>query len=155
VLALAYTGYASLEVNAEHGADPRELLVSTQSSTDVKHVADQVRERGPVKVTIDSAEGATFPWAWYFRHLDVGYVDLSQAGAPPADSDVVLLTQASANRLGSTLTGYDARRFRFRVWWVRDYGAMSPGNWARWMIGRTPWNPTGGMPEWVYIRRGG
>ena len=158
VVALCYTVYASYLVNAVNGADPRELLVSTQSATDVKDVADEVlalakRHDGKLKVTIDSAEGATFPYAWYFRHLDVGYVDLSQAGTPPADSDVVILTQSSNARLAPTLTGYDGRQFRFRVWWVRDYGDMSPGNWARWMIKRTPWNPTGGMPEWVYISR--
>jgi uncharacterized protein (TIGR03663 family) len=157
VVALSYTVYASYLVNAVHGADPRELLVSTQSSTDVKQVADEVlalaKRRGKLKVTIDSAEGATFPYAWYFRHLDVGYIDLSQAGSPPPESDVILLTQASNTRLSPTLTGYDGRKYRFRVWWVRDYGAMSPGNWARWMLERKPWNPTGGMPEWIYVRR--
>ena len=24
--------------------------------------------------------------------------------------------------------GYDGRQFQFRVWWVRDYGAIRPGN---------------------------
>jgi uncharacterized protein (TIGR03663 family) len=157
VLALAYTGYASFLVNAQHGADPREFLVSTQSAPDVKQVADEVRalarKRPHLKITIDSAEGATFPYAWYFRHDEVGYIDLSQTGSPPADSDVIILTQNSAARLGSTLTGYDPRRFHFRVWWVRDYGAMSPGKWLRWMVHRTPWNPTGGMDEWLYISR--
>ena len=46
------------------------------------------------------------------------------------------------------------REFPFRVWWVRDYGAMSPGNWARWLLERKVWNPTGGMPEWLYERPG-
>ena len=32
--AFAYAAYASFSVNAEHRADPRELLVSTQSSED-------------------------------------------------------------------------------------------------------------------------
>jgi hypothetical protein len=31
---------------------------------------------------------------------------------------------------------------------------MSPGNWARWLIKRQVWNPTGGMPEWLYERDG-
>jgi len=157
VLALAYTAYASFLVNAEHGADPRELLVSTQSSTEVAGVAAEVvalaRENPDLEITIDSAEGATFPWAWYFRHQDVGYLDLSRSGAPPAGSDVVILTQASANRLSSTLSGYEGRRIRFRVWWVRDYGAQTAAGWARWLTTREPWNPTGGMPEWVYVSR--
>jgi uncharacterized protein (TIGR03663 family) len=157
IAGLAYGAYASFLVNAEHGADPRELLVSTQSSTEVKDVADEVMaiaERRPdLKVTIDSAEGATFPWAWYFRDLDVGYIDLSTTGEAP-DSDVLILTSASNNRLAPTLTGYDGRQFPFRVWWVRDYGgAASPGNWLRWLTQREPWNPTGGMPEWLYVDR--
>ncbi len=157
VLALAYTGYASFLVNAKHGADPREFLVSTQSSTQVADVADEVaalaRANPGLKITIDSAEGATFPWAWYFRERDVGYIDLGTTGAPPPDSDVVILTQGSANRLAPTLTGYDAQRIPFRVWWVRDYGGQTAAGWARWFTGREPWNPTGGMPEWVYVSR--
>jgi uncharacterized protein (TIGR03663 family) len=157
-LALAYTAYASYLVNARHSSDPREFLVSTQTSTDVSDEARRVlalaeRRGGRLKVTIDAAEGATFPWAWYFRHLDVGYLDLSAAGTPPVESDVIVLTQASMTRLAPTLTGYDGRKIRFRVWWVRDYGGMSPARWARWFWSREPWNPTGGMPEWVYVRR--
>jgi len=157
-LALAYTVYASALVNAVHPADPREFLVSKQYSTDVADRAREIaalaeRRKGDLKITIDSAEGATFPWAWYFRDLDVGYLDLSASGTPPVDSDVIVLTQAANTRLQPTLTGYDGRQIRFRVWWVRDYGAMSPGNWWRWFTTREPWNPTGGMPEWVYVRR--
>ena len=159
VLALAYTVYASALVNAVHPADPREFLVSTQSSTDVADEARGIqalaeRRDGKLKILIDSAEGATFPWAWYFRDLDVGYLDLSTAGEPPADSDVIVLTQASNTRLQPTLTGYDGRQIDFRVWWVRDYAkALSPAAWWHWFTARKAWNPTGGMPEWVYVRR--
>ena len=132
-LALAYTVYASALVNAVHPADPREFLVSTQSSTDVADRAREIvaldkRRGGKLKVLVDSAEGATFPWAWYFRDLDVGYLDLSTAGEVPPETDVIVLTQNSNTRLQPTLTGYDGDEIRFRVWWVRDYGkALSPG----------------------------
>ena len=129
------------------------------SSTDVSDEARRIvaldeRRDGRLKILVDSAEGATFPWAWYFRDLDVGYLDLATSGEPPVDSDVIVLTQASNTRLQPTLTGYDGLEIRFRVWWVRDYGgALSPANWWRWMTARKPWNATGGMPEWVYVRR--
>ena len=101
--ALAYTGYASFLVNAKHSADPREFLVSTQSSTDTTGVRDEVlalaAKRPQLSITIDAAEGATFPWAWYFRHLNVGYLDLSQGTAAPPQTDVLILTQASQARL--------------------------------------------------------
>jgi predicted membrane-bound mannosyltransferase len=141
-----------------HRADPRELLVSTQSSEEVKRVADEVvarSERDPdTRITVDASEGATFPWAWYFRHLPVSYAELgagSEAQAP--DDDVLILTQAAHDRLAPELQGYDARRFPFRVWWVRDYEAMTPRAWWRWFTEREPWSPTGGMPEWLYQRR--
>jgi uncharacterized protein (TIGR03663 family) len=158
VAGFAYAGYASYLVNAVHRADPRELLVSTQSSEEVKRVADEIvaeaRERRELSITIDSSEGATFPWAWYFRDLPAGYVELgagSTAEAP--DSDVLILTAAAHDRLGPQLSGYEAREFPFRVWWVRDYEAMSIAAWRRWFTDREPWSPTGGMPEWLYRRR--
>jgi hypothetical protein len=103
-------------------------------------------------VTIDSAEGATFPWAWYFRDLNSGYIDLSTTGSP-GDADVIILTQASRDRLAPELRDYTGREFPFRVWWVRDYGELTPASAWRWLTERKPWNETGGMPEWIYERR--
>ena len=100
-LALIYVAFSSWWVNVDRGADPREFLVSTQSSTQVKEVADQVlalaASRGPsappLPVTVDAAEGATFPYAWYFRHLAPGYIDLQQQNAtPPPDAEALVLT---------------------------------------------------------------
>ena len=64
------------------------------------------------------------------------------------------MTEANRERLLDELAGYDGRRFPFRVWWVRDYGEMSAGAWWDWFTTREPWNETGGMPEWLYVRQG-
>ena len=42
-------------------------------------------------MTIDSAEGATFPYAWYFRHLDAA--TSTSAADPPPTTDVVIVTE--------------------------------------------------------------
>jgi uncharacterized protein (TIGR03663 family) len=155
----AYTAYASFLVNAEHRADPRELLVSTQSSEEVAKVARGVvvdaeradREGRPFSVTVDAAEGATFPWAWYFRDLSTGYIDLSETGTP-GNADAIILTQASRDRLRNQLRDYSGREFPFRVWWVREYDKLTPASAWRWLTDREPWNETGGMPEWIYER---
>jgi uncharacterized protein (TIGR03663 family) len=150
-----YVPVASFLVNAEHRADPREFLVSTQSAESVKRVADQVqamaRKNPKLTITVDSADGATFPYAWYFRDLNVGYLDMSAVDQPP-NSDVLILTEGSRMRLENQLTGYTGRQFPFRVWWVRDYAKQSLGGWWRWFTRRKPWNPTGGLPEWLYTR---
>jgi uncharacterized protein (TIGR03663 family) len=161
-ICIAYAGYTSWWANAENGADPREFLVTTQSSEEVKRVRDEVeaaaahagRQGRQISILIDSAEGATFPWAWYFRDLPAGYLDMTGASELPANTDVAILTEANRDRLLDNLAGYDGRRFPFRVWWVREYGEMSPGGWWRWVADRDTWNPTGGMPEWLYIRQG-
>lgn len=163
-VALVYVFLSSWWVNHDRGTDPREFLVSTQSSTQVKQVADQVQaladSRGPnepkLSVTVDSAEGATFPYAWYFRHLQSGYIDYQQANAQPPSADVLILTDASKARMeqAGQLTAYDGRQFDFRVWWVRDYPAgRDVGNLFRYITERKTWNPTGGMKEWLYIKR--
>jgi hypothetical protein len=141
------------------------MLVSTQSAKQVKEVADQVlalaESRGPgappLTVTVDSAEGATFPYAWYFRHLGTGYIDLQQPNAAPPTSDVVVMTENSRSRLQSQMPGYDVRQFDFRIWWVREYGKLwpfHPGAWFDYVTKREVWNPTGGMKEWLFVKQG-
>lgn len=161
VVCVAYAGYTSWRANVENGADPREFLVTTQSADEVRGIRDEVqavadraaREGRAVNIVVDSAEGATFPWAWYFRDLPAGYLDLTQAPLP-SDADVAILTEGSRAKLLPSLAGYDGRQFPFRVWWIRDYGKLDPGSAFRWMAEREPWSPTGGMPEWLYIRQG-
>jgi uncharacterized protein (TIGR03663 family) len=151
VLGFAYSGISSFWVNAVHRADPRELLVSTQSSEQVKKVAEAVVARagnGRTPVTVDAADGASFPYAWYFRHLDAGYPDLSASGTLPAGG-IAILTDASRERLRRQLSGYEEQPFDFRVWWVRDYSKLDPGSAWRWLSARDPWSPTGGMREWL------
>jgi uncharacterized protein (TIGR03663 family) len=150
----AYAGVASYWVNAVHRADPRELLVSTQSAEDVKRVAEEVvaadaRADRPLRVTVDAAEGASFPYAWYFRHLDGDqYPGLGRTGDLPP-SDVAILTEGSRGRLRDQLVGFRERRFAFRVWWVRDNSTLTPARGWRWLTRREPWNETGGMPEYL------
>ena len=160
-LALAYTAFASWSLNADLPGSPRQFLVSAQSSPAVGRTAKRLvaeaeaaeRAGRPFRITVDAAEGATYPWAWYLRDLDVDYQDLGTAGEP-RPSDAMILTEGAHERLGAELgADYDAREQPFRIWWVPDYGEMSPGNWWRWFTDREPWNPTGGMPEWLYTRR--
>jgi uncharacterized protein (TIGR03663 family) len=161
VVCVAYAGYTSYRANVENGADPREFLVTTQSANEVRGVRDEVeavaeraeREGRAASIVVDSAEGATFPWAWYLRDLPVSYLDLSTAELP-SEADAIILTENSRARLLPQLAGYDGRRFPFRVWWVRDYGKLDPGSAWRWISKREPWNPTGGMQEWLYVRQG-
>ncbi len=160
-LCAAYVVFASWQVNAQHRADPRELLVSTQSSEQVVDVRDQVsrlserverRQGQPPSIRVDSAQGATYPWAWYFRTADdVQFLDYS-VDTSAALGDVMILTEQSYQRLRPQLDGYEARQLPFRVWWVRDYDRLTPATALQWIVKREPWSETGGMPEWLLVR---
>jgi uncharacterized protein (TIGR03663 family) len=166
-----YVGVSSWWANVTRHTDPREILVSTQSALDVKKVADRVSalsaSRAPgapqLTISVDAAEGATFPYAWYFRHLGAGYPDLSTQGEVPP-SDVLILTEASKTRLDPMLNNYNCEHFQFRVWWVRDYGVfkavdkkspgpMRPGALWRYITQRKTWTEPGGMKEWLCIKK--
>jgi uncharacterized protein (TIGR03663 family) len=154
-VAFAYVAFASWSLNADLPGSPRQFLVSAQSSPEVGRTAKRLvaeaeaaeRAGREYHITVDAAEGATYPWAWYFRDLDVSFVDLGVAGTVEP-SDAVILTQASHNRLAG-----DGRAFPFRIWWVPEYDRMSPAAWWRWFTRREPWNPTGGMPEFLSRQR--
>jgi len=160
-----YVGLSTVYANVVHRASPEEFLVTTQSSEDVPKISDRIiatakritakRPAQPATITIDQSEGATFPYAWYLRDLaGVGYPDLSTQKEPPT-SDIVVTTEANKLKFEPQLkANYTFEKFRFRVWWVREYDKMRPGSFLRWLVSRKTWNPTGGMPEWYIVKRG-
>ncbi len=162
-LGAVYMVAASYSANAKQGANPANLLVSTQSSTQVKQISDQVHalnrklkadDKPELGITIDSSEGATFPYAWYFRNDQVGYIDMTQDNYTPT-TQVLIMTDGARAAQKPNLSAYEGRRFDFRVWWVKDYKKklFSASAWWDWYTDRKPWNPTGGMKEWFYLRR--
>jgi predicted membrane-bound mannosyltransferase len=154
-LGLAYVVFASWSLNAVHPGDPRQLLVSAQTSPEVGRIADRLvaaseRAGRPYRIAVDSAFGATYPWAWYFRDLENAvYPNLGESQDEPPPWDALILTESANSRLQATLGGQRGLRFPFRIWWVPEYGSLQPG----WLLDREPWNASGGMPEWLYERR--
>ena len=73
-----------------------------RSSASPTRCVAMARKKPKLSVTVDSADGATFPYAWYFRDLEVGYLDLCTASAPPP-SDVLVMTEQSSQRLAPQL----------------------------------------------------
>ena len=159
-------------VNVDRGTDPREMLVSTQSSEQVKEVADQVlalaASRGPGAppltrhgglrrgrdlplrlVLPPPADGLHRPPAGQRRRADLRRDRDDREQPRPA--------QPAARRATT------AAMFDFRVWWVREYGscgistrrtpAGTSANWFNYVTQREVWNPTGGMREWLYIKK--
>jgi uncharacterized protein (TIGR03663 family) len=158
-IGFAYLVTASYVANATEGTDPASMLVSTQSSSQVAQVAREVvaldkeyrkTHKVGLTITVDQAQGATFPYAWYFRHLSAGYPDVQTT--PPA-SQVEIMTEEAHTAQLPALQAYDCRQFDFRVWWVKDYSKQGLSTWWKWFTKRTPWDTTGGLKEWFCLRR--
>ena len=156
-------GYASWWANVENGADPREFLVATQSAEQVKGVRDEVargrrararREGRDVQHPDRLGRRARRSPGRGTSATSAPATSTSRTPRSPPTRTSPSSPRATASGCSASSAGYDGRRFPFRVWWVRDYGAMSPGGWWRWFTRREPWNETGGLPEWLYVRQG-
>ena len=143
-------------------ADPRELLVYTQTSNDVPKVVDQLvalsrnvsaRTHRPPTIEVDSWGGTGWPWSWYLRDHPVSYPDMSTPDFTPT-GDAIVVADPDRPRLVGRFGNYIGRRFRERVWWVPDWGGASFEDWARWFVLRRPWSPKGTLDEWLYVKRG-
>lgn len=152
--------HAATALSYRNAADPKELAVFTQTSVDVPRVVDQIRaiDRRMLAATgrrldldIDAWGGGTWPWVWYRRDLPTSFPDMSDPGYR-VDSKALIVTEPNHDRLRAQLRAYTGYRFRLREWWVPEYGDASIGDWARWVMWRTPWSPTGSFDEWLYVR---
>jgi uncharacterized protein (TIGR03663 family) len=162
VVASVWSIWTAAALSYGHPADPREMLVFTQTSVDVPHVRDRIfaldrylveHQGRRLRLEVDGWEGSGWPWGWYLRDLPVGYPDMSQPDFRPT-GDAVVVTDVNRQRLLPLLRGYRGHRFRLRVWWVVDYGGGSLGDWTGWVLHRHPWGPLGSTEQWLYVRNG-
>lgn len=154
---LVLTGFVAVRPAITDGADPRELLVTVQTSVDVPPLATRLREAradGTIEsIVVDQKGGGAWPWSWYLHGVDdVGFASLDPADLPTDYDAIVLLADGDPPEVPE---GYRLERFRLREWWVPDYDAASMGDLARWFFTREVWSPTASADQWLLIREGG
>jgi predicted membrane-bound mannosyltransferase len=161
LVACAWSIWTAAALSYGHPADPREMLVFTQTSVDVPSIRDRlagldswtVSHRGRhLRLEVDSWSGTGWPWAWYLRDLPVGYPDMSKVDFRPT-GDTLIVTDVNRPALLPLLRDYRGTRFHLRVWWVVDYGGGSVHDWARWFLHRRQWGPLGSTDQWLYVRK--
>jgi uncharacterized protein (TIGR03663 family) len=159
-LAAGWSIWTAAALAYDHPADPRELLVFTQTSVDVPPVRDRVfaldrymlSQRGRhLRLEVDGWSGTGWPWAWYLRDLPVAYPDMSQPEFRPT-GDAFIVTEVNRRHLLPYLRGYRSHPYHLRGWWVVDYGGGSLADWWNWFAHRRQWGPLGSMDQWLYVR---
>jgi hypothetical protein len=121
-----------------HGDIPQEMLVYTQTAPDIPRLAREIRtaglltgDREKLKITIDAADGYTWPWAWYLRrYSNTGYPDYGVTSpTTPPDSGVVVVNYRNKVSLDKTLAeGFtNGRKIVHRWWFPEEYRDLTPG----------------------------
>lgn len=136
------------------GADPRELLVTVQTSVDVPPIAARLRaevDAGTIdSIVVDQAGGGSWPWAWYLHGVDgVAYANVDQDDLPLEADVIIVLAYEYPPEVPD---GYRVERFRLREWWVPDYADATPGDLLRWLLTRDPWSPTASSDQFLITR---
>jgi len=175
VLAIAaasifYTVLSAAGLSFLRPADARELLVYTQTAPDVLGVRDDIlaldrqdQNSGGtgLSVEIDRSQGENDPWLWYLRDLQRTDPRMADADYRPT-APVLIVSDATRERLLPYLDRYTGRQFRIWVWWIPGstqpdwfiprYLNGSVADWLRWLAFREPWSPLGGQDQWLYVR---
>ena len=121
------TGWVATYV---HSDVPREMLIYTQTSPDIHNLVREIEtagdltgDRNEIRLSIDSADGFTWPWAWYLRgYANVTYPDQSESVSAPGDGTAIAVINAKNNtkvepELGDDYT--EGRRIVHR-WWFPE-----------------------------------
>ncbi len=166
-LALAWTLTTAYQAAYVRGGEPQELLVQAgQATPEVPEWVDRlylldrlvVAEEGRhLAVSIDS--DVYWPYGWYLRDFPTGTFAVLDTDSEAPDSDVIMVPHWEQEAIGGQLSGYTALPYEHRWWWVPDFD-VGPGDWARWLWDRRPWDGStsdpsdcpGSLVGQVYVR---
>lgn len=116
---------------------PREILVYTQTSQDLRQVANDITRAGnltgdgkDILLSIDTADSFSWPWHWYLRgYTSARFNDFSLDDVEPERGVevAVINTRNNDKVLSEYVEGYTTpRRIQHRAWFPEDYRNMTP-----------------------------
>ena len=150
---LAMTIPSAFRVAYANADVPVELLVYTQTAPDIPKVMEDIRRLGEetgkgrdLKITVDSTDGFSWPWAWYLRdYTAVGYPCLGsdtgcQGIIKEPDADVVLLAARSQLVAGGYMSAYgEPVRYKHRWWFPESYRGLDAKTIFEGIFQRESW----------------
>ena len=172
------TGWVATYV---HSDVPREMLIYTQTSPDIHNLVREIEtagdltgDRNEIRLSIDSADGFTWPWAWYLRgYANVTYPDQSESVSAPGDGTAIAVINAKNNtkvepELGDDYT--EGRRIVHRWWFPENetykHHELSLTKFFDAVVDRDAWrtsldfflyrklsSPIGSVDSYVYFDR--
>jgi uncharacterized protein (TIGR03663 family) len=131
---LLFSGRAAWMASFQEGdgADAREMLVYTQTSSDVPKILDQIEQMAEetglgkdLPIAVDSRDAFSWPWVWYLRNYhNVSYPNMSGGYEPPANA-VLLINISNEADMQSNLDGYgEGQDYSHRWWFPETYRSI-------------------------------
>jgi uncharacterized protein (TIGR03663 family) len=163
VVLLLLTVRASTTAAYNHGDVPVEMLVYTQTSPDIRSLADEFRqadgyngENDGISIAVDDTSGFTWPWAWYLRDSSRYYANYSSidgetlSDSPPT-AEALLVHSSNQEEVAPSLQGIytDGQRIRHRWWFPEStYRNLTLDRIANGLIDREAWRTV--MDYWLF-----
>ena len=150
---LAFTLPSTFRAAYANSDVPVEMLVYTQTAPDIPDVTENIRRLGDetekgldLRITVDSTDGYSWPWAWYLReYTNAGYPCLGpDAGceklSTSPDADVVLLsTRSDPSVLNRDSSFGEQVRYKHRWWFPESYRGLDPISIVQGIRSREAW----------------
>ena len=160
---LLLTVRASAMAAYSHGDVPVEMLVYTQTSPDIRLLAEEFRradgyagEDNGISVDVDDTSGFTWPWAWYLRdssryHASYRSIEGEVFADKSPTAEVLLVHSSNQEAVEPSLQGLytDGQRVKHR-WWFPEhtYRNLSLERIASGLVNRETWRTV--MDYWLY-----
>ncbi|MSQ15107.1 MAG: TIGR03663 family protein [Dehalococcoidia bacterium] len=154
VLMFVVTFRTTWRLSYFNGDIPVEMLVYTQTSPellsvkkDIERLAFESGQGKDLRITVDSSDGFTWPWAWYLRdYKNVKYLNLDGMSAP-ADGAVLLLSSNNVSAARPFLDRYgEGQQFKHRWWFPEDYRNLTWDGLSKSLTSSEEW-----VKKWDYF----
>jgi predicted membrane-bound mannosyltransferase len=126
LLALAQV-HAAWRLVYQEGDVPKDMLVYTQTSPDMKRMVDELTQLSELttggrdmEIWYDDNNGVSWPMQWYLRDFPNRHLYGGTLSGPPDGVPVVLAGSQNAGNVEPYLDGYTAQKYVLRWWFPED-----------------------------------
>lgn len=126
LLALAQI-HASWRLVYQEGDIPKDMLVYTQTSPDVRRMVDELTLLSALttggrdlEIWYDDNNGTTWPMQWYLRDFPNRHIYGGTLAGPPDNAPIVLVGGDNLSSVEPFLEGYTAQKYVLRWWFPED-----------------------------------
>jgi hypothetical protein len=145
--AILFTLRASVQTNFLYAGRETEYLSQVHTTYDLHEVALQIiddvkNERHGYKPLVFGTGEATWPLAWYFRHLKDEY-KFTAKPEERSNYTYLFIDWKDQREPGDIPEGYTTRKLNLRGWWVPEFKQITLKKFLRYSINHYPWSPSG------------